>query len=690
MKFISFFSFFLELINLSLLLVPNWDLKNSSIDLLPQEKQTNNITIYDYKYDKSESIRNFHAVLAKNISRNNSNIINVQNYFIMTINNEQTINETNWEDIESSYYIDGTGHFVCPKGNNFIHQYNNKELKEIIPNGFNLSNNDWELICYYQFRKNWMFQGFLNSKSKIPLYGKYLKNYNTNKNEWKYIDINEGIFDFLWTTEETGTNSQKFNMFALIRYRDKNLYLRNYEIQVHEDNDLGINNHDRILLDYYSIYMHAYFDHESNLFYWMVSNNTEEFRCGKSINPINIKETNVKIQINNHTVSPFLFLKKIQIKKLNMIRNSRFVIYEISDENNQIYKGIIDIELNIIIFNTNEVFRNFTPLTNHSIFALTDTKAYEICLIKDNGTCVERCPKSKKFVLNNIEGNHCDNNNNCSNFILMPNNICIDYCNNTIYSFIDKKCGLCIDIDSEKQYKIMNQKGCLKEKPNNTYIFNEKYKLLKNCSDYCINCVNSEICKKCEEGYELDNNDKCIKIEKCYDTCIKCSRFSEDEKNQYCRECKKGFYYVNGKGNCLKKCPDDFYINNTNCSKCHENCSICTDGPEDKNGTENENCDKCKTGYLLEDDGFKNCVKECPNGTYISDYKCKNNSEKEKEEKNKKESFLSYLYVIFIGFCLLIITIYIYKNICSYKKKDNELINQIHTELQDNNKLIDG
>ena len=30
-----------------------------------------------------------------------------------------------------------------------------------------------------------------------------------------------------------------------------------------------------------------------------------------------------------------------------------------------------------------------------------------------------------------------------------------------------------------------------------------------------------------------------------------------------------------------------------------------------------------------------------------------------------------------------------YKNICSNKKNGNELIAQIHTELQENNKLID-
>ena len=60
-------------------------------------------------------------------------------------------------------------------------------------------------------------------------------------------------------------------------------------------------------------------------------------------------------------------------------------------------------------------------------------------------------------------------------------------------------------------------------------------------------------------------------------------------------------------------------------------------------------------------------------------------------EKDKdKESLLSFAYIIFIGFCLFIATICIYKNICNNKTKDNELINRIHKELEDNNRLIDG
>ena len=81
MKFLSFIFILLELINLSVFLIPNWDLKYSSVDLLPDGISKNGIIIYDYNYDKASSTdRNFHAVLTKNITRNDdSNIINAEN-----------------------------------------------------------------------------------------------------------------------------------------------------------------------------------------------------------------------------------------------------------------------------------------------------------------------------------------------------------------------------------------------------------------------------------------------------------------------------------------------------------------------------------------------------------------------------------------------------------------------------------
>jgi hypothetical protein len=231
----------------------------------------------------------------------------------------------------------------------------------------------------------------------------------------------------------------------------------------------------------------------------------------------------------------------------------------------------------------------------------------------------------------------------------------------------------------------MNKEGCLEEPPDNTYVFNKEYYLLDNCSENCKKCSNSETCDECEDGYNIING----KCGKCYVNCERCSDFNGNEDIQHCTKCKKKLYFFNetGEGNCLDDCPIGTYNDIDICSKCHENCKTCTEGPIDKN----ENCESCEDDKYLVDakehDYDNNCVYECPNGTSITNrsgiFYCTI------PDKDEKDSLLSYIYIIIFSACLFIMTICVYKNICSNKKNGNELIAQIHTELQENNKLID-
>lgn len=91
-----------------------------------------------------------------------------------------------------------------------------------------------------------------------------------------------------------------------------------------------------------------------------------------------------------------------------MIRNTRFVYYEIeNDENeNEKYYGLIDIKLNQIIFNTNKTLKTFKPLNSNSMLAIIEKNAYQICAIKEGDKCVNNCFSGKLF-LDPINGNHC-------------------------------------------------------------------------------------------------------------------------------------------------------------------------------------------------------------------------------------------------------------------------------------------
>ena len=107
MKISIFLNIFLELISLSFNIIPLWNLKNSSVDLL-LTSGSNTFIIYEKRQD------DLHALLNKDIKKNNQ-VFNSQNYILMK---EGEINQpTLWEDIHYSAFIDG--HFICPKGNFF-------------------------------------------------------------------------------------------------------------------------------------------------------------------------------------------------------------------------------------------------------------------------------------------------------------------------------------------------------------------------------------------------------------------------------------------------------------------------------------------------------------------------------------------------------------------------------------------
>ena len=83
----------------------------------------------------------------------------------------------------------------------------------------------------------------------------------------------------------------------------------------------------------------------------------------------------------------------------------------------------------------------------------------------------------------------------------------------------------------------MGYNACFDKVEDGSYLFNEKYKLLKNCSENCKKCKNSEACDECNKGYSLDENtNKCKKKEdgRCHSNCFNCSEFSDDDDNQKC------------------------------------------------------------------------------------------------------------------------------------------------------------
>ena len=605
MRYIIFFYIFLVSNILSSPLIPIWNLEKSSINLLPSNQDSNSIELY------KNSIGDMSVNLYKELKRDTSNNkINEQNY--IQVINENPV-ETNWEDIESFYHIKNKGHFVCPKGSEYLNQYSNNIFIPIVPDNFEGTNSQWELLCYQQGTREFMFQSFFNIENKINFFGKY---YNINNpTGWlNQGNIGDAMYDFIWSWNSY-TETRNYNMYALILI-GSSIYLQNIIVTIENGSYDGntynfyISYENKKLIDNKSTYTRTYFDHDTNLFYWMSANGIDSFSSGYSTEGVDVTNSNVNIAINKNSTSPFKFLGSYNIKQLDLIRNTRFVYYQIENSENEdeSYSGIIDIKLNQIVFNTNIKFTKFKPLKHNSIIAFTETDVYQICAIKQDNVCVDECT-SGTLVLDPMNGNYCGTKN--CDLALIPEGICIDSCNTSIFTLNDDKsqCGLCKDIyPDNKPYKLFGEEGCLSEKTHK-YLLYPRYNILDECPITCKECENLNKCTSCYKGYKLSEGQ-----------CVQDEEKEEEEKEEEEKE-------------------------------------------EEKEKEEEEE------EWDYEDNT--------------------NETSKDTDYPERKAKYMLWIFIIIIFIILLILSLCICKRNCARNKTDGEIINNINTELREDNNIIE-
>ena len=685
MKRILFLFFILELIGLSFSVVPIWNLKNVGKDIFDQS--TKYFSIYEMAVHD-----NFFVKLSLEITKQ-QNLIKKKYILEMDYGNYK-IENAPWEDIESAYTNKNDKIYICPKGRNhvFVYDINNKNYEELKPQNFD-NNNDWELKCYYQHNLGYIFVSYLNSNNNF---------YQLEILSGKFIydkSIDQGIYDYKWTTDAI---NDKYDMIAIL-LKDNNFVLKDLlfsissNFTIEEDRE-----RERKITELKSNYK-AFFNYDNYHFYWINYNNNKDFTSGYYNSEENFNKYHIdKLNINYNDESPLEFLDDIIIKQINFMPYSKYVYYEIYNNVKKVtYHGIIDIILNKVIFNTDEEIKTFIPFLKNTMLAITEDSAYQICTI-DNGYnyCIDKCYNNEQIILDTQKPNKCGSDYNCENFLLMPNKVCIESCDENIFIKKDKQCGLCKDIDKENPYKLLNTTKCFKSPPEGTKIINDNLKLL-NCSD----------------GYTLIN-ESCI-LEECNDLCQTCSEYSEDNENQKCFSCKNDNHVLYN-GNCIDKCPDKFYeknkkceecdksclscsINsnnctscedgkylnetNHNCQNCNEHCKTCSKGEEN----DNENCNSCDQNsnftYLIKAEGYpSNCVEKCPeNITTLEDVK-----ECIIQTGRNENNNLLYVFIIITAILLLIIIICFFKNYCcKSKNSDERLIREINTELIESRRIVD-
>ena len=247
----------------------------------------------------------------------------------------------------------------------------------------------------------------MNQEKIDKFYGKHLGDASAS---WKNKQIEQGFFDFLWTTDTKqyeSTGNTEYYMIGLVQ-SESQITLEKLIVIIDSNYYINFNPQGKNHIIYKSDYTHGYF--YENKFYWMSCNTTDDFKCGYSLEEIYVTESQtVNVENIIHDKSPFDFLD-----------NSPFVYYKIkSNEDNQIYYGIIDIISNRIIFNTNEILTEYKPFTNFSMLAFTSSGVYQICTFKEDNECVKNCSSGKTLILDPVNGNHCGTSQDCDNYLFV-------------------------------------------------------------------------------------------------------------------------------------------------------------------------------------------------------------------------------------------------------------------------------
>ena len=190
------FSLFIisNLIGLIFSVLPIWNLKDSSVDLLPENTNQHSYIFTEKNYQMK-------AQLKKTITRSGSTITKTNLMYSETIGVTQ--NNVDYEDIESVcvLYSDNNKYVICPNGKYHpIYYYNNNNNLNTLYAGGIDNSKDWSLKCY-KHDTGFIFVFYLNYG--INFY--YTAKPTENLNGRNHFDEINNIFDFKLNNGNSGT-----------------------------------------------------------------------------------------------------------------------------------------------------------------------------------------------------------------------------------------------------------------------------------------------------------------------------------------------------------------------------------------------------------------------------------------------------------------------------------------------------
>ena len=570
MKYNYFILFLIQILNVRSP-IPNWDITQQA-NILDVSSSSMDYTIYD------KTAYNIRVVLKKEISKSGTKIVIQNDLFVYDSYGIQKAQfYVKFEDIDSHYTGKlGYNILICPKGKFHPFKiYGNSYINA--PPGFE-DKGGWDLRCF-DHNTGYFYIFYLLNNGK-NFYYKYNGGIN-EKSEYIYSYFYDYIF-------ENGSDEYTQYKFCVLRYDGANDgVIRLIPEALLTNKTVGdVNKETKGSpkdINSAKNKVQAYFSIDKYLFYFTY-NNASDFESGYSTSKISFNSesdfsssvSNIVIQKN--TESPLTFADNVEIKEMNFIPGTKYVYYKIhSNSKNTNYFGLLDIVENKILYNFEAEFKKFIPaLTSSTIVMLgiTDTDAYQICIIKSS--CLNECSRTNLIL--DDEGNKCQARCGTGKIKLMPEGYCIkrESCDLNIYELNSDstECGLCkyFNSNNDAQYKFINTRGCISitSLPTNAEYYNENSKLLQ-----------------CKTDHHL-NSGECVP-DFCFERCLTCSSASNNITNQKCLTCNSGYILDEETGNCEESpttiiippttvittsCIYNYYFDNDNKIHCTNN-NIC-------------------------------------------------------------------------------------------------------------------
>ena len=318
-------------------LIQNWNLENSSIDLLASDSSVS-VKVFEERKNK------MYVKLTKKIVKQYGSFLYTKHLIISNSVTSTTIfdGQVDFDDIESFHYFEND-YIVCPKGKYYPTYFYDNAYSALSLANFQ-ENGDWELKCIAHETGYFVVFFLMNGKSQF--FHKKSGNYT-----WENKTLHEEIYDVKISPENS---NYEYPLAYVVKNQNYIKFIgAKYSFTPYDGimkNDCGGITSIMNALNNSRGCFEKNYDH----FYFFTYTNISDFSSGYYDSSDSIDYVSVyQYTVNTNHESPLELADEVEIKEIKFIKNYKYAYYIIYNPTKEkTYYGIIDIKKNLVVFNT--------------------------------------------------------------------------------------------------------------------------------------------------------------------------------------------------------------------------------------------------------------------------------------------------------------------------------------------------